>query len=151
MNMPDIERKLTIIESPFSAPTHNEIVRNVYYAMLAVRDSLSRGEAPYASHLFFTQMLDDTIPAERTLGIDAGFAIGSSATTTAVYADLGTSRGMELGIEAAEKFGRKIVERQLFATATTLSNIEDRIHEEVARHHLPDAHVIASVYARIIK
>lgn len=149
--MANTERQLTIIESPFSAPTHDEIVRNVYYAMLAVRDSLSRDEAPYASHLFFTQMLDDNIPHERTLGIEAGLSIGKNAVSTAVYADLGVSHGMKLGIEAAEQAGRPVVERQLFASSLTLTEIEQQIHSEVERHHLPHKNVVEAIYARIIK
>lgn len=144
-------KTLTIIESPFSAPTHDEIVRNVYYAMLAVRDSLMRGEAPYASHLFFTQMLDDNLPEERAAGISAGFAVGRDAPVTALYLDLGLSHGMRLGAEAAEKHGRTIVERRLFGIGMELTEIEVLISEQVQLHHLPDADVVAAIYARIIK
>ena len=142
---------LTVIESPFSAPTHDEIVRNVYYAMLAVRDSLLRGEAPYASHLFFTQMLDDNIPTERTAGINAGLTVGQNAPVTALYLDLGMSHGMRLGADAAKEHGREIVERRLFDADMELSDIEARIVEQVQYHHLPDPDVIAAIYARIIK
>ena len=96
-------KPFTVIESPFSAPTIDELVRNVQYAILAVRDSLGRGEAPYASHLFYTQMLDDNDSVERQLGMDAGLAICQHADRTAVYVDLGVSRGMEYGIETAKK------------------------------------------------
>ena len=45
--MPSFEESpFTVIESPFTAPTTDGLVRNVQYAMLAVRDSLARGEAP---------------------------------------------------------------------------------------------------------
>ena len=40
-----------ILESPYAG----DIERNVKYARMAVRDSLSRGEAPIASHLLYTQ------------------------------------------------------------------------------------------------
>lgn len=50
-------------------------------------DALDRGEAPYASHLLYTQMLDDTIPAERELGIKAGFAWGDGVRRV-YYSDL---------------------------------------------------------------
>jgi hypothetical protein len=43
--------KLVIIESPYAG----DVEPNVAYAKAAVLDCLSRGEAPYASHLFFTQ------------------------------------------------------------------------------------------------
>lgn len=105
---------VTQIESPFSAPDEQGIIHNVYYTMLAVRDSLERGEVPYASHLFYTQMLDDSIPHERQLGIDAGLFIGRTAELTAVYIDLGVSRGMEYGVDVAKKAGRPVIERRLF-------------------------------------
>jgi len=64
--------KLVIIESPYAG----DIPANIEYARLCVRDSLSRGEAPIASHLLYTQagILDDNIPSERQWGIDAGLA-----------------------------------------------------------------------------
>ena len=145
------ERRITIIESPFSAPSHDAIVRNVRYAMLAVRDSLSRGEAPYASHLFFTQMLDDNIPEERALGIDAGLSVGRHAALTAIYTDFGLSRGMEYGITAAKEIRRPVVERKLFGAALSTIELEELVHNESLRHNLPDPDTIAAIYARIIK
>lgn len=100
-----------IIESPYAG----DIERNVAYARAAVRDSVKRGEAPYASHLFFTQpgVLNDDHPQERQLGIDAGLAWGECAEATVVYTDLGMSRGMEYGIARAEKAGRPIEYRSM--------------------------------------
>ncbi|MEO6761573.1 MAG: hypothetical protein ABI220_04340 [Candidatus Saccharimonadales bacterium] len=149
--MTKTNRQVTIIESPFSAPTREGIVRNVYYAMLAVLDSLGRGEAPYASHLFFTQMLDDNVPHERELGIDAGLEISRLAATAAVYVDFGISRGMENGVAAAREAGRDIVERRLFDAESSTSKLEQLLKLEVAKHNLPDYETIASIYARIIK
>jgi hypothetical protein len=62
-----------------------------------------RGEAPYASHLLYTQddVLDDTVPEEREHGIQAGFAFRHVAKATVVYVDLGLSRSMEYGIKHA--------------------------------------------------
>ena len=98
-----------IIESPYGG----DVERNVRYARAAVRDSLARGEAPYASHLFYPQVLDDTDPKERELGIAAGLAWGRLADATVVYADLGESRGMTLGIAAAAESGRPVEFRWL--------------------------------------
>lgn len=102
--------KLVIIESPYAG----DISANVAYARLCVRDSLQRGEAPIASHLLYTQdgILRDEEPAERQQGIDAGLAWLSVADLTAVYTDNGISRGMEYGIEAAEKAGVMIAYRK---------------------------------------
>jgi hypothetical protein len=92
-----------------------EIEANIAYAKECVRDSLSRGEAPYASHLFFTQpgLLDDTIPGQRRLGIEAGLTWGEAAEKTVVYDDLGVSPGMRLGIEHARAMGRTVEFRKI--------------------------------------
>lgn len=74
--------------------------RNRRYALACMRDSLARGEAPYASHLLFDQhgLLDDADAAQRELGIAAGFAWGRDAELRAFYVDLGVSTGMERGM-----------------------------------------------------
>lgn len=86
------------------------------YARLCMRDSFLRGEAPFASHLLYTQdgILDDLIAEERKLGIEAGLIWGEAAELTVVYCDYGVSRGMEMGIERAVKAGRPIEYRTLF-------------------------------------
>jgi hypothetical protein len=109
------QRRRVILESPFAAPTQDVIDSNIAYARSALRASLLRGEAPMASHLLYTQagVLDDTIPAERTLGIDAGLAWREAAEASVVYADRGISRGMVYGIKAAEKSGLPVEPRSL--------------------------------------
>ncbi|PKL35860.1 MAG: hypothetical protein CVV44_20295 [Spirochaetae bacterium HGW-Spirochaetae-1] len=103
---------LVIIESPYAG----DIDKNTEYARLCVLDSLHRGESPYASHLFFTQpgILDDAVPAERALGIEAGLRWGEKADKTVVYTDIGISQGMRIGIERAEKAGRPVEFRRLW-------------------------------------
>lgn len=66
-------------------------------------DCLRRHEAPFASHLLYTQpgVLRDSMEEERILGIAAGLAWGGWADATVVYVDRGISQGMRLGIEAA--------------------------------------------------
>lgn len=103
--------RLVIVESPYAG----EIEANVDYARAAIRDALSRGEAPIASHLLYTQpgVLRDEDPRERQWGIDAGLAWGAVAHATVVYTDRGISRGMEYGIANAEHAGRPIEYRTL--------------------------------------
>jgi hypothetical protein len=103
--------KLVLIESPYAG----DVERNVRYAKAAVLDSLRRGESPYASHLFFTQdgILDDLIPEERSLGIEAGLAWGARADLVAAYVDLGWSAGMLIGVRRAREQGRSVEERRL--------------------------------------
>jgi len=99
------------LESPYAG----DVAANVAYARECVMDCLRRGEAPFASHLFFTQpgVLMDADPAERALGIQAGLAWAEVADATVVYMDHGVSPGMQLGIDAAEKAGRPIERRWL--------------------------------------
>ncbi len=75
-----IDRPFVLIESPYAG----DVEGNVAYAGAAILDSLHRGEAPFASHLFYTRMLDDLDPAEREMGIEAGLAIGKFASKTVV-------------------------------------------------------------------
>lgn len=103
--------RLVIIESPYAG----DIEANVEYARACIRDSLSWGEAPIASHLLYTQpgILRDSMPKERQWGIDAGLAWGSVAEATVVFVDRGISKGMQYGIDAAHKAGRPVEYRKL--------------------------------------
>ena len=102
---------LVMLESPFAG----DVQRNIKFARACMHDSLRRGEAPFASHLLYTQegILDDNIPAERNLGINAAFAWAAHAHKTVVYTNLGISPGMQLGIQKAKEEGRKIEYRHL--------------------------------------
>lgn len=107
--------RLVIVESPCAGPDQATRGRNRRYALAACRDCLARGEAPYASFIFFDQpgLLNDTKPEDRELGIRAGLAWGLKADATVVYADLGLSAGMVRGIEAANLAGRPVEQRLL--------------------------------------
>lgn len=97
--------KRVIIESPFAGG-----FANVKYGRSCVRDSIDRGESPFASHLLFTQkgVLDDTKPDERELGIAAADGWLESADFVAVYLDLGLTIGMVTGLKKAFALGKPI-------------------------------------------
>lgn len=101
--------QLVIIESPLAG----DVEGNQRYARECMLDALKRGEAPYASHLLYTQMLDDLVPAERNLGIEAGLAWGARADKSCVYVDRGISNGMVKGIRRAIAERRPIEYRTL--------------------------------------
>jgi hypothetical protein len=107
--------RLVVIESPYSSSNGYPIETNVQYARAAMRDCLHRGEAPYASHLLYTQpnVLRDEVPADRELGMAAGFAWGAKADCVVVYTDLGVTAGMTMGIEKAQARGIKIEYRTI--------------------------------------
>lgn len=106
-------RPLVIIESPYSG----DVARNTEYARACLLDSLRRGEAPIASHLLHTQVLDDVRPDERELGIEAGLAWYRVAEKCVIYEDLGISGGMIEGIERAKRFGVLVEFRNIEASA----------------------------------
>lgn len=115
------DRPIVIIETPFAAEDGNVLAENIEYARLAVLDSLRRGEAPFASHLLYTQVLDDRIEAERLEGIEAGFAVKKVAAKTAVYTDRGISSGMAKGIELSATLKQEIEYRTLPAVPSAIA------------------------------
>jgi hypothetical protein len=103
--------KRVVIESPFKGDTK----KNISYARACMHHSILKGEAPFASHLLYTQegVLDDKFPLERLLGITAGFVWGEKADLVAVYIDLGITDGMSLGIHEAKERGTPVEHRRL--------------------------------------
>ncbi len=106
--------RLVILESPYAG----DIEGNVAYARACVCDALARGEAPFVSHLLYTQpgILRDEVPAERQQGFGAAHAWYRAADAAVVYTDRGISHGMEVGIAAAKAAGKPVEFRTLAAT-----------------------------------
>lgn len=103
--------RLVVLESPFAG----DISANIAYAKRCLHDCLIRGEAPIASHLLFTQpgVLDDDKLDERKLGTAAGHAWTTVADAVVVYQDRGISKGMQQGIDVAQRLGKPIEYRSL--------------------------------------
>lgn len=80
----------------------------------ALRDSLYRGESPFASHGLYTLALDDDDPEQRELGINAGFEYMLDVDKVVVYYDRGISDGMKDGINYAIAIGKPIEHRSLY-------------------------------------
>jgi len=102
---------IVIVESPYAG----DVEANLAYARQACANCLGRGEVPYASHLFFPQFLDDLAPAEREMGMTAGYAFWGHAKLITFYTDRGWSGGMKRAFERVTKLGaawetRSIVE-----------------------------------------
>jgi hypothetical protein len=114
--------RLVVLESPYKADTPVLLTRNVRYARFCMRDCFKRGEAPFASHLLYTQshILNDSDPEERKWGIEAGLAWAMGAEATVVYTDLCITDGMMRGILHAERAKRPVEKR-------TLLNWENRL------------------------
>lgn len=98
-----------IIESPYAG----DVKRNMKYLKLCIKDCLNRNEAPFASHLLYTDVLNDNIKQERDLGINAGFVWGKLADKVVVYINYGISKGMQYGVQNALKNNKLIEYRRL--------------------------------------
>jgi hypothetical protein len=105
--------KKVMIESPFKATTLEGRHDNRQYAMLCVEDSLQRGEAPFASHLFYPRWLNDDSASEREQGLNAGWKWLQCADLVAVYTDRGISEGMRAAISLALRSGIPVEKRTL--------------------------------------
>jgi hypothetical protein len=130
-----------IIESPYHAllpldddtPEYVQSLRrqadteeNIYYARRCLSHSLAEGESPFASHLLYTQVLDDTVPAQRELGLTLASAWYDVADLCAIYTDRGISDGMKRGIEYANKIGLKTEERSILDDEYTTKSYRSR-------------------------
>lgn len=95
-----------VIESPLSPANGRTFEDHQRYARWCCLDALFQGYAPLASHLLYTQMLEDRNADARELGMEAGFAWNQCAELVLVYVDLGAiSSGMAAGIERARRLG----------------------------------------------
>lgn len=61
-----------------------------------------------ASHHLLPEILRDSDPYERELGIRCGFAWGAHADVVAIYSQLGVSRGMLQAIAHYKSAGKPI-------------------------------------------
>lgn len=131
----------TVIESPFAASTEEGIEANLVYARRAMADCFARGEIPICGHALYTQkgVLDDKKPEERAKGMEATFYLRNCLmfavehpskpevlVQTAVYADLGISKGMQAGINRGASDGIPYVVRFL---NDAMSDIEVKSNE----------------------
>ena len=125
--------ELVLIESPWKAISASEQVRNSQYARMCLTDCISRGEAPFASHLLYTQVLNEEIAEQRMTGIEIGLLWGKLANKTVVYQDFGITSGMSFGIKRALTEGRPVEYRNIpltiDATRESLITLASEISE----------------------
>lgn len=109
-NDEELKMKKIVIESPYSG---NRKINDLYLQNVIRHCLLVEGVAVYASHDAYTRALDDEIPEERRIGMEAGFEIGDLMDETWVFDDLGISGGMQTGIAKAMKSKRPVVYKKL--------------------------------------
>ncbi len=119
--------RLVVLESPYQGTSQWRLIKrwqramNIAYARRCLHDSLMRGESPIASHLLHTQVLNDLLPAERQMGMEAGLSWLKAAEAHVVYVDYGITGGMKKGIGAAMLAGIPTEYRRLGPTFENIS------------------------------
>jgi len=109
-------------------------VVHLNYRDAAIRDSIMRCEAPFASHAMYTTALSDHVQAERALGTGAGLAYLRLAERHVFYLDLIVhetesygedyrrwSKGMKLAREVGDELGITTHTRRISEDWTKLS------------------------------
>lgn len=102
--------KLIYVASPYAG----DIEQNTEYARRACRHVMNEGHAFFAPHLLYPQLIDDSNPQERQLGLDMGLAMLPRCDELWCYGDR-ISYGMHLEIEEAVKIGipvRRVKEQE---------------------------------------
>lgn len=124
-----MKRPIVIIESPYSNGAQESNVEGaVEYAKDACLHSIHAGEAPLASHLLYTQFLNDNCAVARGIGIDCGLAYADLARTIAFYIDQGISRGMFNALctfANDQLLSKKVVFRSLKGDLGSISSISE--------------------------
>lgn len=105
--------RLVCVESPYRATDAFTLEQHKTYAEYAMQDCFKRGEAPFASHLLYTPILDDDCLPERLQGIEAGLLWGVHCDFVASYRDMGLSEGMRQAEEHWGKLGKRIERRTI--------------------------------------
>ena len=90
------ENKLIYIASPYAG----EIEKNVAFAKSACRFAIDQGYIPIAVHLLYPQMLDDSEPAEREIGLRLGHGVLERCDELWMCGNR-TSQGMAAELEIA--------------------------------------------------
>lgn len=100
-----------VICSPYAA---GNIEVNLEYARDALRHSLDHGEAPFASHLLYPQVADDTNPRERYHAMQAEYEWIAVCDIVAFYVDRGWSPGMLKELKVARMLHKETTIRTLW-------------------------------------
>lgn len=101
--------KRIFVVSRLRADTREGLAQNIARAERLCHIVADLGHAPFAPHLLYTRFLDDTVPAEREMGIACGKAWLAVCDEVWVDAARGISEGMAGEIEDAKALGKPVV------------------------------------------
>lgn len=110
--MPVTQLLPVILEIPIPVNTSTEEYSD--YLSDAVKDCISKGEAPLNTHAMFDRCLDLCNPINMSIVLKTKESWGMLAKKTVVYTDLGVSEEMLVGITDAAARGRDVEFRKLY-------------------------------------
>jgi hypothetical protein len=128
--------------SRLRADTADGLAANIARAKRICRNVALHGFSPYAPHLFFTQFLNDSIPAEREAGIVGGIEWLRASQELWAYVGDGVSDGMEREIALAIGHGIKV--RRFMDEAMTMEESRIDHHDSMLVDALEDADCVAN-------
>lgn len=120
-----------IMESPFAGDVKN----NVQYAKNSIRYLATKLISASASHLIYTQMLDDTKKEDRDKGIDKGIDIAHNIDSIFMV-DRGLSGGMKYGYDRAKKERRKVGFQTLSENPTIIQEVQNLKNWDEAERYI---------------
>jgi hypothetical protein len=101
--------KTIYVASPLRARGKRTQQDNEKYAEALCRDVLAQGHAPFAPHLLYTRMLDDSKVEERKRGMDAGLSWLEIVDEVWVATAFGISEGMRAEVAFAKSIGKTVL------------------------------------------
>lgn len=87
------------------SPCRGDYEKNIQKAQNYCREAVHMGVIPIAPHVYLTQFLDDTVPEERTTGLNIGLELLKGCAEVWVYGIQNPSEGMAAEIKLAKEIG----------------------------------------------
>lgn len=95
-------RKKIYVASKYAGDTRQNVKNAIRYCLYVI----NRDYMPIASHLLYPQILDDSNPAERELGLQFGLALLAICDEVWVFGEV--SEGMSAEIEEAVRLNKPV-------------------------------------------
>ena len=134
--------KLVYICSPCRGKTAAETVENIKKAREYCAEAMALDDyaVPFAPHVYFTQWLNDSVPAERAAGMEMGLAMLAACSELWVHGGFGNlTEGMAAEVEYAMKHKKTIRDMETGAVIRCYTSSVDCIFwpdDEAKRCHL---------------
>lgn len=92
------------------SPCRGDYEKNIAKAQEYCREAALDGVLPIAPHVYLTQFLADTVPAERELGMSLGLELLRGCDEVWVYGVTAPSAGMAAEIKLARELGIPVID-----------------------------------------